>query len=54
MRHRPGTLLARREILHIRSWWLFVPRDFDVSPYFRIVKPRLDDGFDDHRLRWED
>lgn len=50
----PGAARARREILHIRSWSLFVPRDFDVSPYFRVVKPRLEDGFDFHALRWED
>lgn len=45
---------ARREILHIRSYSLFVPRDFDVSPYFRIVKPRLDEGFDYRALSWSD
>ncbi len=50
----PGAARARREILHIRSWSLFVPRDFDVSPYFRIIKPRLDDGFDYHALSWSD
>ena len=50
----PGAARARGEILHIRSYSLFVPRDFDVSPYFRIVKPRLDDGFDYRALRWED
>ncbi|NLA68796.1 MAG: lipo-like protein [Gammaproteobacteria bacterium] len=50
----PGAARARREILHIRDWSLFVPRDFDVSPYFRIVKPRLDDGFDYRTLRWGD
>jgi hypothetical protein len=51
---RPGAERARREILHIRNYALFVPRDFDVSPYFRIVKPLLDDGFDPHRLAWGD
>jgi hypothetical protein len=40
------------EILHVRHHSLFVPRDFDVSPYFRIVKPTLEDGFDPHRLVW--
>lgn len=41
-----------REILHIRDTHLFTPRDFDVSPYFRIVKPTLEEGFDPHKLTW--
>jgi hypothetical protein len=41
-----------REILHIRDSSLYTPRDFDVSPYFRIVKPSLEDGFDPHALSW--
>ena len=41
-----------REILHIRDSSLYAPRDFDVSPYFRIVKPSLQDGFDPHVLQW--
>ena len=31
---------------------LYAPRDFDVSPYFRIVKPSLQQGFDPHALDW--
>jgi hypothetical protein len=31
---------------------LCVPRDFDISPYFSIVKPDLDASFDFRRLRW--
>lgn len=42
------------EILHIRHHSLFAPRDFDVSPYFRIVKPTLEAGFDYQALRWGD
>ena len=41
-----------REILHIRDSSLYAPRDFDVSPYFRIVKPSLENGFDFHALNW--
>ena len=40
------------EILHARHHSLFVPRDFDVSPYFAVVKPSLHGGFDHHALRW--
>lgn len=40
------------EILHIKHFSLFAPRDFDVSPYFRIVKPTVEFGFDYKALRW--
>jgi hypothetical protein len=30
-----------------------VPRDFDVSPYFQIVKPTIEQGFDPHLLTWD-
>jgi len=45
----PGCL---DEILHVRHHSLFVPRDFDVSPYFEVIKPTLAAGFDHRRLAW--
>lgn len=51
-RRRKGARQARREILHIRNSRLFAPRDFDISPYFLIVKPLLEQQFDIHQLRW--
>jgi hypothetical protein len=50
----PGRVLSReqREILHIRHHSLFAPRDFDISPYFRIVKPTIECGFDFRAVRW--
>lgn len=42
------------EVLRVRHHSLFVPRDFDISPYFRVVKPRVERGFDYRSLRWED
>ena len=45
---------SRQEILHIRHYSLYTPRDFDLSPYFRIVKPTLEYGFDYRRLRWSE
>lgn len=42
------------EILQIRHHSLFVPRDFDVSPYFQVVKPSITAGFDFRALNWED
>jgi len=41
-----------RECLHIRHHSLFTPRDFDVSPYFEIIKPTLAEGFDYKALNW--
>lgn len=31
----------------------FTPRDFDLSPYFKIIKPTLESGFDYHSLVWD-
>lgn len=45
---------SRREILHIRHYSLFTPRDFDSSPYFEIIKPTLRFGFDYKRLVWRE
>lgn len=49
-----GAEYTNKEILHIRHHSLFTPRDFDVSPYFAIVKPALEDGFDYKSLTWKD
>ncbi len=43
---------SQEEILHIRHHSLFAPRDFDVSPYFQIVKPSLREGFNHRELNW--
>ena len=45
---------SQREILHIRHHSLFAPRDFDLSPFFRIIKPTIENGFDYKRLRWDE
>jgi len=42
------------EILHIRHHSLFTPRDFDVSPYFKVVKPTIETGFDFRQLDWNE
>jgi hypothetical protein len=43
---------ARREILEIRHSSLYAPRDFDISPYFALVKPTIEKGFDYRRMAW--
>jgi len=40
------------EILHIRHHSLFAPRDFDVSPYFQVIKPTIEHEFDYRKLVW--
>jgi len=45
-----GTLIA--ELQHIRHHSLYTPRDFDVSPYFQIVKPTIERKFDYRTMRW--
>jgi hypothetical protein len=42
------------EVLQIRHHTLFVPRDFDMSPYFNVVKPTLHKGFDPHVIEWSE
>jgi Permuted papain-like amidase enzyme, YaeF/YiiX, C92 family len=41
-----------REIFHIRHHSLYAPRDFDVSPYFAIIKPTIEGGFDYRAVEW--
>jgi len=43
---------SRSEILHIRHHTLYTPRDFDISPFFAIVKPTIETGFDYQRMAW--
>ncbi|WP_136248969.1 YiiX/YebB-like N1pC/P60 family cysteine hydrolase [Halomonas borealis] len=40
------------QVLYPRHYSHFVPRDFDVSPYFQVVKPTLDRHFDHRHLIW--
>ncbi len=49
-----GSRKARRAILHIRDSSLYMPRDFDISPYFAVVKPTIEEGFDYTALHWAD
>ncbi len=36
-----------------RHFSLLTPRDFDVSPYFEIIKPTLEGAFNFHDLEWD-
>jgi hypothetical protein len=43
---------GKQPLLRRRHYSLFTPRDFDLSPYFQIVKPMLVEGFDPYQLCW--
>src|ERR1700716_704478 len=45
---------ALREIAEIRHSSLYAPRDFDISPYFMVVKPTLARGFIYKHMHWAD
>jgi len=51
---RAGSQYSEQEIMKIRHSSLFVPRDFDISPYFAVVKPTIERGFDYRQFRWAD
>ena len=51
---KPVSPYSRGEILHIRHYSLYTPRDFDLSPYFRVVKPTIERGFDYKKLHWSE
>jgi hypothetical protein len=44
--HCDDVLLESRHFSH------FTPRDFDLSPYFEIVKPTIKDNFDYRNILW--
>lgn len=39
-------------LFYKRHFTHFTPRDFDLSPYFKIIKPTIEQGFDHHTLLW--
>jgi cell wall-associated NlpC family hydrolase len=49
-----GSRQAAEQILEIRHSSLYCPRDFDISPYFNVVKPTIRQGFNYKTLQWAD
>lgn len=47
-----GCSYTEEELLHIRHHSLFTPRDFDLSPYFELIKPSIENDFDYKKLNW--
>ncbi len=50
----PNLKGAFKEYARIRHHSLFAPGDFDVSPYFKIIKPTIEQGFDPKEINWRD
>jgi hypothetical protein len=44
----------RHKIAEIRHSSLYAPRDFDLSPYFMVVKPTLVRSFNYKEMQWAD
>ncbi len=47
------TRANKQEVLHIRHHSLFTPRDFDLSPYFQVIKPTIERRIDYKTLTWQ-
>ncbi|MFT7470659.1 MAG: hypothetical protein ACI8XU_000551 [Kiritimatiellia bacterium] len=52
-RNSQGGFSGEVPLLYKPHFTHFTPRDFDLSPYFRIVKPTIENGFNHHDLAWE-
>jgi Permuted papain-like amidase enzyme, YaeF/YiiX, C92 family len=50
----PGRADQVRELWRIRHYSLYAPRDFDVSPFFEVVKPRIARAFDYRCAPWSE
>ena len=41
-------------IMQKRHYSHFTPRDFDLSPYFKVVKPTIDNDFNHKDIKWDE
>lgn len=41
------------EIIRVQHHSLYVPRDFDLSPYFQVINPSIPKDFDYKKLTWD-
>ena len=44
----------RKTFYYVRHHSLFTPRDFDLSPYFEVIKPTLKTGFKYRDIHWKE
>ena len=50
----PGRADQVRELWRVRHHSLYAPRDFDISPFFEVVKPRIANAFDYRHAPWSE
>jgi hypothetical protein len=50
----PGRADQVRELWRIRHHSLYAPRDFDISPFFEVVKPHIATTFDYRHVPWSE
>ena len=46
--------MQKESVFQSRHHSLFVPRDFDLSPYFQVIKPTINQHFDPYQITWDD
>ena len=46
--------ILREKSYYKRHFTHFTPRDFDLSPYFRVIKPTIEKGFNYQDIVWEE
>ena len=44
--------VTEEQVLRARHYRHFTPRDFDLSPYFAVIKPMLQRPFDYTQIKW--
>lgn len=44
----------KKTIMSRRHYTFYTPRDFDLSPYFEVIKPTINAGFDYKSIVWID
>ncbi len=49
-----ATSEEEEKVLKRKHYSHFTPRDFDLSPYFKIIKPTIENSFDYRKLKWSD
>ena len=46
--------ILREKSYYKRHFTHFTPRDFDLSPYFRVIKPTIEKGFNYQDMVWKE
>lgn len=52
--HQETRFYNDQRVMQKRHYSHFTPRDFDLSPYFRIVKPMIDNDFNYKDIKWDE